>query len=82
MVTETERIKKIVEDKINYIIWKREQMYKRKGEFVKRNRQLIPVFERLKEDIIFLIDNPNHTKKPKEDKIATNPAEEYFNKNK
>lgn len=54
-----EKAKEIITKKIDYIIWKREQMYKNKNK-----RQLIPLFERLKEDLIFMIDNPDH--KPKE----------------
>ena len=58
VLIEQERIKKIVESKINYIIHKREQMYHGKREHTKNKRQLLPLFERLKEDILFLIDNP------------------------
>ena len=63
VLIERERIKKIVEEKIKYIIWKREQMYLRKGKPTKNKHKLIPLFERLKEDIIFLIDNPDYKKK-------------------
>ncbi len=63
ILIERERIKKIVESKIDYIIWKREQMYHRKKETTKNKRQLLSLFERLKDDILFQINNPNYKKK-------------------
>ena len=63
ILIERERIKKIVEKKIDYIIWKREQMYSGKKTQRKDKRQLIPLFERLKEDILFQINNSNYKKK-------------------
>lgn len=55
---ERERIKAIVNKKIDLIIYRREQMYKRN-----KRRRLIPLFDTLKADIAFLIDNPDY--KPK-----------------
>jgi hypothetical protein len=54
METETKRIRDIVERKIDAVIKFRHETIKHKA------RRIESVFERLKQDIIFLIDNPNY----------------------
>ena len=63
ILKERERIKKIIDKKIKYIIWKRKRMYLRKGAQIKNKKQLIPLFKKLQEDLIFEINNPNYVKK-------------------
>ena len=56
---ERERIRGIVDKKIQSHINYRQSIIKNK------RRQAISVFERLREDILFMIDNPNYKHHPK-----------------
>ena len=58
-LAERERIKDIIDKKIESHIQYRQSVIKNK------RRQAISVFERLREDIFFLIDNPNYKTKPR-----------------
>ena len=58
-IKERERIRKIVERKIDELISYREETIKRV------HRRNIPLLEKLKDDIFFLIDNPNYVRKTK-----------------
>ena len=60
ILTERERCKQIVIRKIGAVISFRREKIKH------RKRRNLSSYERLKEDIIFLIDNPNYVRKPKQ----------------
>ena len=53
---ERERIKEIVERKINAVI-------KYRDEKIKSNRKVLSSFIKLKDDIMFLIDNPDYIRR-------------------
>lgn len=57
IITERERCKEIVKRKIDTLISWREESIKSK------EKRLIYIFNHLRDDIIFLIDNPNYVRK-------------------
>ena len=57
---ERERCKEIVSRKINTLIGWREESIKHK------EKRLIYIFNHLRDDILFLIDNPNYVRKGQE----------------
>lgn len=67
VIKERERCKAIVKHKIEVILYNRDKMYPNTKQGNKR--KLLSIFQRLSEDIIFLMGNPEykpHPKPPKE----------------
>ena len=60
ILNERERCKQIVIRKIDAVIIFRKEKIKH------RKRRNLSSYERLKDNIIFLIDNPNYVRKPKQ----------------
>ena len=56
VLIERERIRRVIQRKFFYIIKIRKKLKYRK-------RRLIPLFEKLMGDILFLVDNPNYVRK-------------------
>lgn len=55
VLLERERIKEIIERKINAVIdWR--------DKNIKSNRKVLYIFERLKRDVFFLIDTPEYVR--------------------